>query len=75
MKMVALRPCDDLKDKAPSRSNYADERVSEFKIDHGNLLAGGAGAAEAITQAANARTVKLIGLGLPSENKKYVLGA
>ena len=50
MKIVALRPCDDLKDKAQPEATDAPERVSESETHHGHLLArrarrGGSGEA------------------------------
>ena len=74
MKMVALRPCDDLKDKAQAEATTLLSAYPNLKLIMAICSPAVPGAAEAITQAGKRGTVKLIGLGLPSENKKYVLG-
>lgn len=72
MKMVALRPCDDLKDKAQSETTTLLSAYPNLKIILSTTSLGVPGAAEAIKQAGKAGQVKNIGLGLPNENKRYV---
>jgi len=72
MKMVALRPCDDLKDKAQSETTTLLSAYPNLKIIISTTSLGVPGAAEAIKQAGKAGKVKNIGLGLPNENKRYV---
>jgi rhamnose transport system substrate-binding protein len=72
MKMVALRPCDDLKDKAQSETTTLLSAFPNLKIILSTTSLGVPGAAEAIKQAGKAGQVKNIGLGLPNENKRYV---
>src|SRR3954470_12500473 len=74
MKMVALRPCDDLKDKAQAEATTLLSAYPNLKLIMAISSPAVPGAAEAITQSGKRGQVKLIGLGLPSENKKYVLG-
>ena len=74
MKMVALRPCDDLKDKAQAEATTLLSAYPNLKLIMAICSPAVPGAAEAITQAGKRGQVKLIGLGLPSENKNYVLG-
>jgi rhamnose transport system substrate-binding protein len=74
MKMVALRPCDDLKDKAQAEATTLLSAYPNLKLIMAICSPAVPGAAEAITQSGKRGQVKLIGLGLPSENKKYVLG-
>src|SRR5438270_9330531 len=72
MKMVALRPCDDLKDKAQSEATALLSAYPNLKLVMAICSPAVPGAAEAVKQAGKAGTVKVIGLGLPSENRKYV---
>jgi len=72
MKQVALRPCDDLKDKAQSETTALLAAYPNLKIIVSTTSLGVPGAAEAIKQAGKAGKVKNIGLGLPNENKRYV---
>ncbi|TAK94722.1 MAG: autoinducer 2 ABC transporter substrate-binding protein [Verrucomicrobia bacterium] len=72
MKMVALRPCDDLKDKAQSETTTLLSAYPNLKIIVSTTSLGVPGAAEAIKQAGKTGQVKNIGLGLPNENKRYV---
>jgi ABC-type sugar transport system substrate-binding protein len=74
MKMVALRPCDDLKDKAQAEATTLMSAYPNLKLIMAICSPAVPGAAEAITQAGKRGQIKLIGLGLPSENKQYVLG-
>ncbi len=71
IKMVALRPCDDLKDKAFSEATAILNANPNVKLIMAICSPAVPGAAEAVKQ--SGRTdVKVIGLGLPNENKRYV---
>src|SRR6185436_5355671 len=72
MKMVALRPCDDLKDKAQSEATALLGAHPNLKLIMAICSPAVPGAAEAVKQAGKTGKVKVIGLGLPSENKRYV---
>jgi rhamnose transport system substrate-binding protein len=72
MKMVALRPCDDLKDKAQSEATTLLSANPNLKLIMAICSPAVPGAAEAVKQAGKTGAVKVIGLGLPSENKRYV---
>lgn len=72
IKLVDLRPCDDQKDKA-------QQEATNLLSAHPNLKAIVAvcspavpGAAEAVKQAGKTGAVKVVGLGLPSENRAYI---
>lgn len=72
MKLVDVRPCDDQKDKA-------QQEATNLLSAHPNLKAIVAvcspavpGAAEAVKQAGKTGAVKVVGLGLPSENRTYI---
>jgi len=72
MKMVALRPCDDLKDKAQSETTALLGANPKLKLLMAICSPAVPGAAEAVKQAGKTGKVKVIGLGLPSENRRYV---
>lgn len=72
MKMVALRPCDDLKDKAQAEATTLLSANPNLKLIMAICSPAVPGAAEAVKQAGKTGKVNVIGLGLPSENKKYV---
>ncbi len=72
LKRVALRPCDDLKDKAQSEATALLSANPNLKLIMAICSPAVPGAAEAIKQAGKAGQVKLIGLGLPNENRRYV---
>src|SRR6266403_245637 len=72
MKMVALRPCDDLKDKAQSEATALLSANPNLKLLMAICSPAVPGAAEAVKQAGKTGKVKVIGLGLPSENRRYV---
>ncbi|MFM1768369.1 MAG: hypothetical protein RJA22_898 [Verrucomicrobiota bacterium] len=74
LKMVALRPCDDLKDKAQAEATTLLSAYPNLKLLMAICSPAVPGAAEAVKQAGKAGTVKVIGLGLPSENRAYVKG-
>jgi ABC-type sugar transport system substrate-binding protein len=73
LKRVALRPCDDLKDKAQSEATALLSANPNLKLIMAICSPAVPGAAEAIKQAGKAGQVKLIGLGLPNENRRYVM--
>src|ERR1051325_8280634 len=72
MKMVALRPSDDLKDKAQSEATALLSAYPNLKLIMAICSPAVPGAAEAVKQAGKVGAVKVIGLGLPSENRRYV---
>jgi rhamnose transport system substrate-binding protein len=72
MKMVALRPCDDLKDKAQAEATALLGANPDLKLIMAICSPAVPGAAEAVKQAGKTGKVKVIGLGLPSENRRYV---
>ncbi len=72
MKIAAVRPCDDLKDKAQSESTALMSANPNLKLIMAICSPGVPGAAEAVKQAGKTGKVKVIGLGLPNENKRYV---
>jgi len=72
MKMVAVKPCDDLKDKAQSETTALLSTYPNLKLVMAICSPGVPGAAEAVKQAGKTGQVKVIGLGLPNENKMYV---
>ena len=74
MKMVALRPCDDLKDKAQSEATALLSAYPNLKLIMAICSPAVPGAAEAVKQAGKTGAVKVIGLGLPSENRKIRQG-
>jgi len=74
MKLVAVKPCDDLKDKAQSETTALLSAYPNLKLVMAICSPGVPGAAEAVKQAGKAGQVKVIGLGLPNENKIYVHG-
>ena len=72
MKLVAVRPCDDLKDKAQSEATALLSAYPKLKLIMAICSPGVPGAAEAVKQAGLTGKVKVMGLGLPNENKRYV---
>jgi rhamnose transport system substrate-binding protein len=72
MKLVAVRPCDDLKDKAQSEATALLSANPKLKLIMSICSPGVPGAAEAVKQAGKTGKVKVMGLGLPNENKRYV---
>lgn len=72
LKMVALRPCDDLKDRAQAEATTLLGAHPNLNLIMAICSPAVPGAAEAVKQAGKAGKVKVIGLGLPSENRRYV---
>lgn len=72
MKLVATKPCDDLKDKAQTEATSLLSAYPNLKLIMAICSPAVPGAAEAVKQAGKTGTVKVIGLGLPSENRRYV---
>jgi len=71
IKMAALRPCDDLKDKAFAEATAILNANSDVKLLMAICSPAVPGASEAVKQ--SGRTdVKVVGLGLPNDNKRYV---
>ncbi len=71
IKMAALRPCDDLQKKAFDEANTIMNADPDVKLIMAICSPAVPGAAEAVKQ--SGRTdVKVIGLGLPNDNKRYV---
>ncbi len=69
--MAVLRPCDDLKDKAFSEATAIMNAHPDVKLLMAICSPAVPGAAEAVKQ--SGRTdVKVLGLGLPNDNKRYV---
>ncbi len=72
MKLVAVRPSDDFKDRAQSEATALMSAYPNLKLLMAICTPGVPGAAEAVKQAGKVGQVKVIGLGLPNENKRYV---
>jgi ABC-type sugar transport system substrate-binding protein len=72
MRLVAVRPSDDLKDKAQSEATALMSAHPNLKLLMAICSPGVPGAAEAVKQAGKTGKVRVIGLGLPNENKRYV---
>jgi rhamnose transport system substrate-binding protein len=71
IKMVALRPCDDLQKKAFDETNTLLASNPKIKLIMAICTPAVPGAAEAIKQSGR-NDVKVLGLGLPNDNKAYV---
>jgi ABC-type sugar transport system substrate-binding protein len=72
LKLAALRPCDDLKDRAQAEATAILAANQNLKLFMAICSPAVPGAAEAVKQAGKAGAVKVIGLGLPSENRNYL---
>jgi rhamnose transport system permease protein len=71
IKMAALRPCDDLQKKAFDEANTILNAYPNVRLVMAICTPAVPGAAEAVKQ--SGRTdVKVIGLGLPNDNKRYI---
>jgi rhamnose transport system permease protein len=71
IKMVSLRPCDDLKDKAFSEATAILNANPNVKLLMAICSPAVPGASEAVKQSGR-KDVKVVGLGLPNDNKRYV---
>jgi rhamnose transport system permease protein len=71
IKMAALRPCDDLQKKAFDETNTLLASNPKIKLIMAICTPAVPGAAEAIKQSGR-KDVKVLGLGLPNDNKLYV---
>jgi rhamnose transport system substrate-binding protein len=71
IKMAALRPCDDLQKKAFDEANTIMNAEPGVKLIMAICTPAVPGSAEAVKQAGRS-DVKVIGLGLPNDNKSYV---
>ena len=71
IKMAALRPCDDLKDKAFSEATSILNANPNVKLLMAICSPAVPGASEAVKQSGR-NDVKVVGLGLPNDNKRYV---
>ena len=72
MKLVTTKPCDDQKDKAQAEATNILNAYPNLKCIMAICSPAVPGAAEAVKQAGKAGVVKVLGLGLPSENRQYV---
>lgn len=72
MKLVDIRPCDDNKDKAQQEATNLLSAHPNLKAIVAVCSPGVPGAAEAVKQAGKTGAVKVVGLGLPSENRAYI---
>jgi ABC-type sugar transport system substrate-binding protein len=71
LKRVDLRPCDDKQQKAFEETNTILSAHPNCKLIMAICSPAVPGAAEAVKQSGR-KDVKVIGLGLPNENKRYV---
>jgi len=71
LKLVDLRPCDDKQQKAFEEANTILNAHKDCTLIMAICSPAVPGAAEAVKQSGR-KDVKVIGLGLPNENKKYV---
>lgn len=72
IQLVATKPCDDQKDKAQQETTNLLSAYPNLKCVMAICSPAVPGAAEAVKQAGKAGAVKVLGLGLPSENRAYV---
>jgi ABC-type sugar transport system substrate-binding protein len=72
MKLVDTKPCDDQKDKAQQEAANLLSAYPNLKCIMAICSPAVPGTAEAVKQAGKAGAVKVLGLGLPSENRAYV---
>jgi rhamnose transport system substrate-binding protein len=72
MKWVGIRPCDDQKDKAQQEATNLLSANPDLKAIIAVCSPAVPSAAEAVKQAGKAGAVKVVGFGLPSENRAYV---
>lgn len=71
IKMAVLRPCDDLQKKAFEETNTILNAHPKVKLILAICSPAAPGAAEAVKQLGR-QDVKVVGLSLPNDNKRYV---
>ena len=71
LKMAVLRPCDDKQDRAKQEATAIMNAYPNVKLIMAICSPAVPGAAEAVKQSGRS-DVKVIGLGLPNDNKPYV---
>jgi rhamnose transport system permease protein len=71
IQLVDYRPCDDKQDRAFSEANTIMNKYPDVKLIMAICSPAVPGAAEAVKQAGR-KDVKVVGLGLPNDNKPYV---
>ncbi|MCC6512190.1 MAG: substrate-binding domain-containing protein [Pirellulaceae bacterium] len=71
IKMAVLRPCDDKQPKAFDEANNILNAYPNVKLIMGICSPSVPGAAEAVKQSGRSN-VKVIGLGLPNDSKRFV---
>ncbi len=71
IKLAALRPCDDLQKKAFDEANTLLSSNPNIKLIMAICTPAVPGAAEAVKQSGR-KDVKVLGLGLPNDNKPYI---
>lgn len=71
IKMAVLRPCDDKQPKAVDEANNILNAYPDVKLIMGICSPSVPGAAEAVLQSGR-KDVKVIGLGLPNDSKRFV---
>jgi rhamnose transport system substrate-binding protein len=69
--LADIRPCDDQKDKAFDEANTLLNSRKDLKLIMAICSPAVPGAAEAVKQSGR-KDVKVMGLGLPNDNKKYI---
>jgi rhamnose transport system substrate-binding protein len=72
MKLVDTKPCDDQMGKAQQETTSLLGAYPNLKCVMAICSPAVPGAAEAVKQQGKTGTVKVLGLGLPSENRSYV---
>src|SRR5205807_6892644 len=71
IKMAVLRPCDDKQDRAKQEATTIMNAYPNVKLIMAICSPAVPGAGEAVKQSGR-KDVKVIGLGLPNDNKPYV---
>ncbi len=71
IKCLDVRPCDDIQRKAQEEATVLLNKHPDLKLIMAICSPAVPGAAEAVKQSGR-KDVKVIGLGLPNENKRYV---
>jgi rhamnose transport system substrate-binding protein len=72
IKMAVLEACDDKQDKAKEEATAILNAYPKVKVIMAICTPAVPGAAEAVRQSSRAGEVKVVGLGLPNDNKAYV---